>query len=415
MSVVLLTLQDLAIVRRSVWPARIKWFEMGVKLKLNTEWLESLRERFSNDPKECLTTMLVEWLKGAKPTWVDLNNALRDPSVGMVDIATNIARKHIDPSAFGLREASGFSKPGSRKTFKDKSTQTDVNVHHICCSCSKCRGPRRYPQPINLRGSNEAPVFPFLKTEGLREDDREDLEATLVSDSNKMIHRFADLIWQACKSIEDQKIPIVTMKKYLLELGAFEEGTRPQIPLMCRHQDEFTNANSSAEVFMHLIEYFSFCNYHVLEYIIFKMGTMRDQEAMEDFLVHFNQYAKRSVFEIQPGAVGQSPSYRHHCKKLCVRLKKVSDIKLDKALVVRERIAKILGMNPLALYISRVELEEGCVQFIFLLPKAVKESLCPIEPERVAKLEENDMELISKPDEPPPVRKPKVGESHNAW
>ena len=76
---------DLKIVRKFLFQAREKWYDIGVELDIDPSILDSIQDRYS-DPKDCLTEMIKEWLK-SKPTWSALGDALKEEAVDEVELS----------------------------------------------------------------------------------------------------------------------------------------------------------------------------------------------------------------------------------------------------------------------------------------------------------------------------------------
>ena len=72
-----LTVKDLKKVRDLVFSARVKWYDIGLELNIDPGTLDSIRYQYQ-DPKDCLTEMLKEWLKNIEPlpTYKGLAKAL---------------------------------------------------------------------------------------------------------------------------------------------------------------------------------------------------------------------------------------------------------------------------------------------------------------------------------------------------
>ena len=73
--------------------ARTKWEEIGLKLSVPPETLESINLRHKDYHDKCLREMLTWYLEHDGPlTWRDLCDCLRSPSVGRNDVAKVIER-----------------------------------------------------------------------------------------------------------------------------------------------------------------------------------------------------------------------------------------------------------------------------------------------------------------------------------
>jgi len=82
-----LTSDDLGCVLEGVLDAAAQWYNLGLKLKVRTGRLNSIRTEFST-PEVQLREMLNAWLTtGDNPSWKTLIDALRSPLVGASQLA----------------------------------------------------------------------------------------------------------------------------------------------------------------------------------------------------------------------------------------------------------------------------------------------------------------------------------------
>ena len=92
-----LTINDLAEVRNEMWDARSKWYIIGLELGITPGTLDAISRRSRDNPDECLTTVLVEFLRHTdhKPSWKRLADAMASPAVGYRELAEQLRRKYI--------------------------------------------------------------------------------------------------------------------------------------------------------------------------------------------------------------------------------------------------------------------------------------------------------------------------------
>lgn len=84
-----LTIDDLQEVRECLFSIRVKWYDIGIELRIGAGELDTIRTTYS-DPKDGLTEMIKKWLKSSKhgpPTWKVLAKALQAEAVDEKDIA----------------------------------------------------------------------------------------------------------------------------------------------------------------------------------------------------------------------------------------------------------------------------------------------------------------------------------------
>ena len=87
-----LTIDHLGDVLEAVWEARVKWFNIGLKLGISVGTLNAIKKNNSQDPDDCLTAMLEYWLNNGKPkpSWAAVANALKSPMVGYAQLAEEL-------------------------------------------------------------------------------------------------------------------------------------------------------------------------------------------------------------------------------------------------------------------------------------------------------------------------------------
>lgn len=95
--------KDIKHVRREIYDARTKWYDIGIELEIPTSTLKSIKLMYNNSPAECLVEMLDTWLKqvNPKPSWRLLTNALEQPTVGEEQLADKLKRRYC-PSKKGI-------------------------------------------------------------------------------------------------------------------------------------------------------------------------------------------------------------------------------------------------------------------------------------------------------------------------
>ena len=93
-------IDDLKEVRSCIWDAQVKWFHLGVELGLHPSSLEAIRKKFRDDPAECFSQMLMDWLagQGSKPTWKNVSSALNAPAVHLPALAKAVEMKYTQTS-----------------------------------------------------------------------------------------------------------------------------------------------------------------------------------------------------------------------------------------------------------------------------------------------------------------------------
>ena len=85
---------DLPKVQDAAWPARAKWYDIGLRLGMSADALDTIAKARLHQPEECFTDTIKVWLRNddPRPTWKALADALRSPVVGYADLANNLSK-----------------------------------------------------------------------------------------------------------------------------------------------------------------------------------------------------------------------------------------------------------------------------------------------------------------------------------
>ena len=70
----------------------MKWYNIGLILEISVSTLDSINVTGFQNPDNCVTAMLKEWLNNGKPprTWATVAEALRSPTVGFSYLAEQL-------------------------------------------------------------------------------------------------------------------------------------------------------------------------------------------------------------------------------------------------------------------------------------------------------------------------------------
>ena len=87
-----LTIDNLGDVLEAAWEARAKWYNIGLKLGISAGTLDSIGKANNQNPDDCLTAMIKDWLRTGrpKPSWAAVANALKSPMVGHAQLAEKL-------------------------------------------------------------------------------------------------------------------------------------------------------------------------------------------------------------------------------------------------------------------------------------------------------------------------------------
>ncbi len=85
-----LIVDNLPAVYDAVYPARTKWYQIGMGLKVAIGTLDAIKEDETSTDKRLLTTLQVWLQSGTDCSWAALKKALESPIVGRKDIASKL-------------------------------------------------------------------------------------------------------------------------------------------------------------------------------------------------------------------------------------------------------------------------------------------------------------------------------------
>ena len=121
--------EDLNDIRSKCWEARIKWFDIGLELKLTKSELDVIQAKHKDNVDMCFTTMLDKWLKKNTPTLVDLIAALRQPTVGYQQLANYLEREGLGKSSNAAKENDSPVSENPMVTFQPENAQKQWETH----------------------------------------------------------------------------------------------------------------------------------------------------------------------------------------------------------------------------------------------------------------------------------------------
>ena len=143
-----------------------------------------------------------------------------------------------------------------------------------------------------------ASSFPYLDLSKLTHEQQEELGGRLRSESQQIMMEFQELVSATIKSLITRNVPLDKLVSHVMALGAFDPVFKePQVPVFRFYFNELKAADTIPKVFLVLKDYFSFFNYHIIEYIIEALCTAEDKAKLQKYKEDFNQYAKRRIFE----------------------------------------------------------------------------------------------------------------------
>ena len=83
-------------VQEELYAARTHWYNLGLKLGLKPDVLDTIKIQCSGDPSECFQVTLKDYLKTITPwpSWMALVEALRSPIVDQPQLAEKVEKKY---------------------------------------------------------------------------------------------------------------------------------------------------------------------------------------------------------------------------------------------------------------------------------------------------------------------------------
>ena len=225
-------------------------------------------------------------------------------------------------------------------------------------------------------------AFPYLDLCNLDEDDKEDLKHKLCQDIADIIQSFAEVFDETCASIDKRGVPVHTLARRALSLGAYK-SPKVQKPLLADEKRSLMSSGSIDEAFTILGSHMSFFNFELLKHITdsTQLCTDDDRKRMEDYCNKFDEFCRRKVFEISPSAVGQSTATlkKHKRRTFAVLLTKHEDEpNLVYVNAAKQKIASMLNLKPSTLHVHRID--EGSLILVFSVPEFVCKKLFPLKP-----------------------------------
>ena len=188
--------------------------------------------------------------------------------------------------------------------------------------------------------------------------------------------QFQELVSATIESLIRQTTSLDKLVSHVMTLGAFKPVFRePQVPLFQYCFEELKSADTIPKVFWVLKDYFSFFNYHIIEYIIKPLGTEEDKAKLQKYKDDFNQYAKRRIFECQPEFGPLSDVY--HADIFVKVDEQYENYTVAEIGVLRHKLSDLLRVSSEGvLHLCRVE--EGCFQLTFQVPSFVQHEIFPL-------------------------------------
>ena len=403
-----LTSQNFKDVSNKVWKARASWYNLGIQLGVDIDQLDIINKENPNNIESCFREMIKLWLKQEHPNWKDMISALIHETVNEKQLAARIYTALID------------------------SESAQIDQRHT--TLSRIESGDEYSWNSDKPTVDNA--FPNLNFG--TDYQKEELKAKLRRDTRQIRTEFAHLLVGMRKSF---KAAGLDPQEIATSVGTIAECEPSTQSLGSSLKTDEVN---SIDKFIRQLEvdnYISFINYHIVEFLINMYGSEEDKEKLQQYMLKFKDYCKRSVFEVPQDAYTQYGIESHEVqgdldnRKLFVfkvtkgvldslsqnctstenesamnNAVKISSRELHLSLgdvfAVQEKIADTLNVNPAALIL--VGASKGCVELTFSVPEAIIDRVMDETTRRgFAKLESQGIHLLCGPPGKPwaiPVR-----------
>ena len=243
------------------------------------------------------------------------------------------------------------------------------------CGCGKCTFfsfiESGCPTPTPSASS-----FPYLNLSGLTQWQQQELRGRLRYESQEIMIKFQKLVLATIKSLQEQCVSLDNLVSHVMALGAFDPVFKePQVPVFHHCFNELKAADTIPKVFLVLNNYFSFFNYHILEHIIEELGAEEDKSRLQTYKEHFNQYAKRKIFEC-PSEIGPVSDTDH--ADIFVKLDSQCEIyTIAEIEVFCHKLSEIVHISSQGI-LRLCRVDKGCFELTFQVPSFVQQEVFPL-------------------------------------
>ena len=262
-----------------------------------------------------------------------------------------------------------------------------------------------------------------------------DREAILRSSANEMKKKFASLLVDIIISFKDRGIDPQDITSCILALTEYDDPAIGK-PLLERQKEKLRRAKNVNRIFDIVRPHMTFFNHEILEFIIEKIGSRNDKHNLQTFLDEFNDFCRRSVFEIPPNTLGHGEENAADKQKFHVKItnefkaaflvqsqeydkqatssnptssdheerKRICTpelgISLEDAKYIQRKLAKVLNLKASSIYLDSAT--PGCVILTFLLPSHISLAGLDSNPDAIALSDIGIRILCGPPGKPEP-------------
>ena len=242
----------------------------------------------------------------------------------------------------------------------------------ICPFCGKCTVVQFFsesgcPQAILQDSSKRHSLFPYLDHSHLTKDEKLMLESKLLNETIKIVGLFARFEMSIIQSLESKSVSVSKVQAFV---GNYVRllGSREDIESLKKSKNLY-------KIFFSLQPFKSFFNYEMVESIIEQFGSEEDRQLMGVYVSKFNEFCKRSVFEV-PHNIFHDTDPKPGDKMFSVKLTKQVHNSLGDVVAVRKKLADILKIEVVALQLCCIT--KGCICMEFLISARVAVKTFPL-------------------------------------
>ena len=195
----------------------------------------------------------------------------------------------------------------------------------------------------------------------MTESEKEAVRNKLMDENYDVREAYANFVSQLMDSLTERKINPMAISSIVQSFG-HSVGSQ-EYPIVF----EFRRDDSIAAVFFELSKQCSWFNYELFKVIVKIKGNDAEKQYLKTYEDdHLVPYLKRSIFEIP------FSSTQTQCQRTCLAFKVSKDLCTNGREVksIQRNLAKLLGFQNSAL-LNFENFKEGCIDFIFSLPKVV--------------------------------------------
>ena len=227
--------------------------------------------------------------------------------------------------------------------------------------------------------SVEKPLYPYLNTEGLTEDEKRTLCGRLTNEYKRITSSYATLNQDIRNSLQTRGVTPGQLASMLMELSAFPLKIRDSSkPLLEDCVDEIEAAKSVQDVFKILRPYGSFFDCHIIKHIVnSELCTDRDRDKLHGYLSKLDNYCQRNVFECLHFASSDAKF-----PKLMIKVDDIVSANFTmKALdAFSADVAETLKLSRHTLRVCSVQ--EGCILLTYQISRSIVDEIFPLNPEQ---------------------------------